>query len=291
MSNSNQSGIKYSISKIDLISDWKLMLKIKLDVEGFDTSKINLDELPRLYFSYKKRCIPITKRKILKSSVFKCPTIHSDGLKLLEQKIINGIDLRPHLSKSIYEINYNDSMLYDWGVYHLHLGTLPEINFPESINRTNYLLYAMIDTNAVYCIQILEHGQWSNKILIETIYQNWPDLIHPFILKEFSDIEFEVNSLRVQNLRKAGVNGLNLVGNDFVMSGPGGGITCSGLSSEVILKSNTAIRKLIHLQNQLKENPKSFITNEMDNLNLIKDSKFYFVLKEENGQIILLEKK
>jgi len=48
------------------------------------------------------------------------------GLLVVEQELIGGQDLTPRLSRKLKDRTFNDKMLHDWGLHHLHLGTATE---------------------------------------------------------------------------------------------------------------------------------------------------------------------
>lgn len=52
-----------------------------------------------------------------------CPSELQFGLDLVMTNIEQGVDLGPYLSKKIADLDYDDDLLNDWGVHHLHLGT------------------------------------------------------------------------------------------------------------------------------------------------------------------------
>ena len=79
-------------------------------------------------------------RKIIKADEFTSPPPELvDGFNILIDKIKEGIDITPHLSKKLTDLNYDDPLLNDWGIYHLHLGT--EFDKRGFVNRTGPPLY------------------------------------------------------------------------------------------------------------------------------------------------------
>ena len=103
------------------------------------------------------------------------------GLKLLVQKFENGEDVSPHLSKGATSPAEFDGLLYDWGIYHFHLGETID-NQTGRIKRTGPVLFAKIDDENVYCINIYCHGKnvqqpWTKQDLLKIIHNNWPQTI------------------------------------------------------------------------------------------------------------------
>lgn len=94
---------------------------------------------------------------------------------MLENKITNGESLFPHQSKSVSNLTSEDCLLYSWSIHHFHLGETLEIG--GFIKRTGPVLFAYVTDDAFYMIDIKQHGTWSDKGLLQTLYENWPSLL------------------------------------------------------------------------------------------------------------------
>lgn len=139
---------------IHLKQDWFDILKGRLKMWGHNIDETGV-EVSHIYFNFIKRRILPKSREIKISKEFKCPKEYKEGLDILKSKIKKGEDLIPYLSKNILKVNYNDSLLNDWGIYHLHLGKKKKDNF---IERTGPLLFAKFDDENAYFINIYSHG-------------------------------------------------------------------------------------------------------------------------------------
>lgn len=76
------------------------------------------------WFNLRRRRLTARPRRVAVSrelSSRKLPPDQADALKRIEVASKTG-DLGPYLSRSIDELEYNDAMLNDWGVHHMHLG-------------------------------------------------------------------------------------------------------------------------------------------------------------------------
>ncbi|HMG15489.1 MAG TPA: hypothetical protein VK590_08590 [Saprospiraceae bacterium] len=131
-------------------------------------------DLRMKFFNFRKRQIDPQPRKILFSNKFVCPPQHQRGLDILISKIESGENLTPYLSKFIADLDYNDPLLNDWGIYHLHLGEAFESNGSSFIDRTGQLLFLRVDNENAMLINVLSHNSWTDQQMLREIHENWP---------------------------------------------------------------------------------------------------------------------
>jgi len=140
--------------------------------------------------------IPLPKkREIIRGGNFSCPVEYKAGLKIIEDKIINGDDLSPHLSTRVFKTakrkNRLDGMLADFAIHHLHLGTEQE-ECSSFIKRTEKLLFCIIEDNVVYFLKIANHREsdgtdyWADQSMLEEIIKEYPHLFKRSILNDIS---------------------------------------------------------------------------------------------------------
>ena len=89
---------------------------------GYDISNISNEEIPFIYFNAENRRPINRKRRIEISDIFNCPSQLENGWESLKLLIKSGQNILPNLSKMVTKLNKKDSLLYDWGIYHFHLG-------------------------------------------------------------------------------------------------------------------------------------------------------------------------
>lgn len=238
---------------IDLRKDFSLLLKDELYSLGIRIDQsIPIDEIPYLYFNFIKRKIDLQPRKILKANDFNCPSNLLLGLNNLEDKIINGYDLTPHLSKLVYK-NYEsrDYMLNDWGIFHLHLG----INIMDGfVDRTDPVLFCMVKTDIIYFIAMKHHGDWTDQSLLKIVYSNWPELIKPFILSGVVSTTGNPTNNEIGILRKGNVMLLMEIEPGVIIRPLGGGYMTDGTSQDVVFQRDDAIRTISYFEDKIKEN-------------------------------------
>jgi len=276
--------MKYEINDLNLLGDWINIKRQELTAKGHNTTGLADDKVGVLYFSYLKRSLTQKPRNIKKSTVFTCPTELENGLDILEGKIIAGEDLTPYLSKGINRLTYQDKMLFDWGIHHLHLGEV--VGSSGFIARTGPVLYARFDDDNAYFIQVLHHGHWSNKQLIETLHDNWPETLSAFRLPENRTLSTNFNDSEIGELRDINVNTLLQLNDGTVYLGLGGGVAASGDSIDSVERYLDTQWKFKELEKNINENTDKYIPN--DDLPIATPLKF-ILIRHLNGLYYLHE--
>ena len=178
-------------------------------------------------------------RHILKSKNFSCIPEHRNALAEIEQLILDGGNLSPYLSRRIKKFNYNDLLLNDWGIHHLHLGT--EMDPDGFINRTDIgrpLLYCRFEGDCAYFIDILPHdGNWTSQKLITTIYDNWPELLSCFF-DGVTETETRLSDEEIKELRRKRINYFITMNDGTTYSPLGGGSTFAGTNIYDVMRTN-----------------------------------------------------
>jgi hypothetical protein len=208
------------------------------------------------FFNFSKRLIPVIPRNILKSSEFSCPEDLEIGLTDLINKIATGNDLFAHLSKKITNLDYNDSMLNDWGIYHLHLGTTLE---PDGfIKRTGPVLFARFDNTNAYLINVMTHGSWTKQHMIKVLHDNWPESIEIYRLNGVIGLEYIPSEDDIKKARKFGVNTSIEIEPGIVYASIGGGYTTAKTSIDATTTMFHYDRLIEELEKHVKENSQKY---------------------------------
>jgi hypothetical protein len=174
------------------------------------------------------------------------------GFEALKDKIRLGDHLTPHLSWRLENLSFDDGLLNDWGIYHLHLGMVPDRKKPAFVERTKEVLMARFDDQNAYLIEIVRHQQWTRKRLLEIVHRHWPETIARYRVS--GQLERTFTEQEHAKLRKAGA--LMMVEVDGVSyMPPGGGITTSGVGVNVVATCNRIASTLRHYDAQLKAKP------------------------------------
>ncbi|MGO9570388.1 MAG: hypothetical protein ACLP5H_22885 [Desulfomonilaceae bacterium] len=238
----------------DFYSDWSAILRDELRAMGQDVSPREARErIPVKYFNLLKRRIPKTRRLVRVSREFTCPAAYQQGLNLLLRKARSGEDLTPHLSTRLLNADYNDALLNDWGIHHLHLGTVPDQRNPQFVARTDFLLFAQVTDDHFYAINVMGHGNWARQRLIGIIHNNWPQSIDSFRIEGILDFKDAVTDQGLRLLRDNQINTPVQTSDGTVYFGPGGGLALSGDSAQVVQRCKKAEWLLMFLERKVKK--------------------------------------
>jgi hypothetical protein len=196
---------------MDFFHDLADLLKSELTTHGYDLPPAMSDEpLIRGYLNVLHRSIPTRVRRVLESSEFVCPAELAPGYAEATRKATAGESLVAHQSRRLDDIEYNDPLLNDWGVHHLHLGTTRESH--GYVARTGPLLFVRATDDCLYAIQIYGHGAWSRREIVEILHRNWPESIEKYRLKGVLGLQMQHTETDIKDLRKVGVQALIQVG-------------------------------------------------------------------------------
>ena len=113
---------------MDLLSDLKQFIERELAVRGYTAKPSDdLDAVLLRYLNVLNRVPRHVPWDVKLSKELSAKTQDSriqKGIKRFIQKAKAGEDLTPYLSRRFPQNpDYQDSMFYDWGMFHFHLGT------------------------------------------------------------------------------------------------------------------------------------------------------------------------
>ena len=154
--------------KLDLRGDFykcveKEVQSLKADGFKFSSKEKDVSYIAEFYNLIER--IPVPRpRKILKAKNFSCPKELQKNLEVLENKIVKGESITNYLSKKIIDAHFSDSMLYDFGITHLHLGKEENSKDEAFVERTGKILYCVLKDDDAYFLTIDDHGKWSGVI-------------------------------------------------------------------------------------------------------------------------------
>lgn len=233
---------------MDLRRDLVEIYRAELDRLGYDVSGISADEeLLRAYFGVCRRLVSHQPRQILKSKSFSCSPKYHDSLAQIEQVVREGGDLTPYLSKNIKNMKYNDGMLNDWGIHHLHFGI--RIERDGFVGRTDLLLYCRFEEGYAYFIAVLPHGSWAKQKLVKTIHENWPALIDRYRVRGV--VGDRIKDEEISDLRKVNVNLFVEVEVGVAYAPIGGGTVSSGENILDVRQADMCLRWADQMQQKV----------------------------------------
>ncbi len=173
-------------------------------------------------------------RKVKYSRDFKCPTYLRKGLDNLEKKIKNGESLYPHVSRGIQASTMQDGMLFDWGIYHLHLGIEPHKDKPYLVETTAEILYLTFYKDIAFFLCIDNHGKWADLDLLKIIKNDFPEILENSKFENIHNPEQNITESERISIRKAGGSTSTSIDGDLYFS-PGGGINTAGRSTKATM--------------------------------------------------------
>lgn len=273
--------------EMDFYEDWISHLRNVLEKAGY-TPATKHEEVSMQYFNLLRRLIPAIPRKILTAKEFNCPPELQSGLNLLKEKIKQGINLRPHLSRKIVHLNYDDDLLNDWDIHHLHLGSTLDLD--GFVKRTGPVLFVRFDEQYAYFINVMSHGSWTNQDMIRTIHRNWPESIERFRIQGAIGLNKPITDKDIKEARSAHSFIFIEPEPGVVYAPPGMGLTSSGTGIEVVRVSDHYARTMRIYENVIKENLDELI-EKMKKEGMNPGKKLSFILKIEEKNVIAYEEK
>jgi hypothetical protein len=276
--------MEYEI-KMDFYRDWISHLTKFLEQAGY-TPATDQKDVSLQYFNLVRRLVRPIPRKVLIAKEFKCRPKLQSGLDLVKEKIEQGIDLRPHLSTKIIDLDYDDDLLNDWGIYHLHLGTT--LRADGFVKRTGPVLFARFDEQNAYFINVMEHGSWTNQEMIRIIHRNWPESIERFRLKDVTGLSKPVTDKDIKAYRAAHVNSIIEPEPGVIYGPPGMGIMTAGTGLEVVRASDYYAFLMRNYEDTIKENIDELAEKAKDE-GVDLGKKLSFILKIEGKNVLAYE--
>lgn len=219
--------------EMDLCSDMENIAASLLIKQGYNEKDVALLSDPlKTLFEHNMLNISISKRRIVYSNEFRCPSKCKKALDFITKKIERGEDINPFLSKRQDRADAKDELLFDWGIYHLHL-----VDTYDGIGRSkrsNYLLFFRCDDSTMYFIQIYKHNPapFAKGELQRIVIHNWPHLLAPVAPIEASLTEPITDDVRKVLRKKHGMSFFELDGKLYFP--PGGGYMSDGSSFFVV---------------------------------------------------------
>lgn len=98
-------------------------------------------------------------------------------VKYMKSIIENGKDINNHLTRTIYNSQFDDMLFNDWNIRHIHLNEREETtNQGMKNNRSSLLLFAIFERDTCYFIDVRDHNEenlWGLINFLEILQYNW----------------------------------------------------------------------------------------------------------------------
>lgn len=253
--------------------------------------KLNTDKLLELYIYLQKRMITPIKRNVILSNELIYKITHKEinndlinVINIIKMEFENGIDVNPRLSKSLEQISFNDKLLNDWNIYHLHLSNHKNNKEYYFYDRTSQLLFIYLTNSTAYFLDICDEHKnnpviFSQQKLLKIIDDNWHDLLSKYCLNEIVsvDVKDDLNRAIARDKNTFYFETIN----GKVYLPPGGGLTSAGTSQRCLKITDDIIYEIkTILYYYFKKYQSSNSINDLS-----------FKIKLEKDKIILSEEK
>lgn len=216
--------------------------------------KLNTDKLLELYIYLQKRMITPIKRNVILSNELIYKITHKEinndlinAINIIKMEFENGIDVNPRLSKSLEQISFNDKLLNDWNIYHLHLSNHKNNKEYYFYDRTSQLLFIYLTNSTAYFLDICDEHKnnpviFSQQKLLKIIDDNWHDLLSKYRLSEIVsvDVKDDLNRAIARNKNTFYFETIN----GKVYLPPGGGLTSAGTSQRCLKITDDIINEI-----------------------------------------------
>lgn len=215
-------------------------------------AKATVQEVGRMFFNVMHKAVQPRPRHVFWSAELKARTLPCDlaqGLQQFVHAAEQGENLNPNLSKRVLKADKHDLLHNDWGVRHFHLGQPGPKGF---VTRTNELLFARVDPDDIYLLDVLGHDAFSAVALVEIIDRNWPHLLEPFLLKGILPSITPPTDDERQRLREVGIQPMLQI-NGKVYWPPGGGFATTGVSTRVMYQLGSSLGHAVSMENEAVE--------------------------------------
>jgi hypothetical protein len=247
---------------IDLRRDYISILRNILTVKGFHLNGRESDEgICLRYHNLLLKHILTKPRKIYLSEEFTCPAEYQLNFDTLKNKIETGADLNPYLSKKAADCDEEDGLLYDWGIYHLHLG---EMNSSGVVSRTGPILFAKFEDENAYLIGVYSHGDWYKQEIIGIVHRNWPVIMKEYRLLGIEGLGQKYSDEEYAKIREVAVTPIEPEPG-YVYAPMGGGFTTVGSSLKLILRCHAIFNDLKTKEYIIKQNREG-IADQINNI-------------------------
>lgn len=233
--------------EIDLVADMANIMRDEMRDINYKVNIPDDSEAMIYYFTTRLRLVKAKPRRVHEAKGMIIPESRKAGYDALKSRFVKGESVMPHLSKQINGLKFQDKMLFDWDIHHFHLDD--KVEKDGFVKQHNELVYAIVEEDDVYFIDVLEHDHWSDKDLLEKVLSNWPHLL----VRINGIFERKYDSMDIEQLRTKNVNLILTLSDGYGYMGRGGGITIEGTSFKATRETTEMIRKLRDIEKRVRE--------------------------------------
>ncbi len=150
-----------------------------------------------------------------------------------------GADLSAHASDKRNETNFQDDLINDWNIHHLHLGAEGQSG---TVKRKDRLLFAMVGSDVLYFLDVRNHRSFGDVELIDIVHRNWPNVLRRYHAAILAVSPAYRDPLEIKALRNARVTACVTLEDGTVLFPPGGGINTAGSAVQDVTTAHAWLR-------------------------------------------------
>ena len=198
-------------------------------------------------FHFKRRILRPMPRNVVWSRELQARALSDDhrlAVERIARELEKGVCTKPRMTKSVRVPGYNDGLLSDWGIHHLHIGE--KLGRDGFIERGGPLLFVFVVQATAYLIDLLDHGSFEDEELIEILHGNWPRVMASWLAPGVVPGSLSPKFTSAQRKMMRGKFTIATETRDgTIYVAPGGGIMTSGHSSEAVRQAHRVLN-LVH---------------------------------------------
>lgn len=255
------------------------------------------------YFNILHRIISAKPRRVIwsKELLSKWKAITSEqmnAINLISALSVSGESLVAFMSFQIRKAGFEDPLYTEWKIAHLHMDIKAsgkpyhKTALVHFVQRTGPVLFVYFTEDYLYLLDIMEHGNWAEKALIEIVHKNWPALLGHYRIAAMSVRSPLTDSPEdIKLARKAGLMSLLDMNDGTVYAPPGGGLTSSRHNSQVVtwadslfLRCRAALAAVVQGADNIVDNIQVIANETPSELDLE-------LILDENNNPVFFEKK
>jgi hypothetical protein len=245
--------------EMGLFKDVARIAAARLTAKGYE---VNPSEKPEdllcQYFNARRRRITPAPRKVFIAAGFICPPVHAAVFQEICRKAEAGEDLRPHQSRKITTLDYNDGLLNHWDIQHLHLSLEPDPKHKGLLKGTPEVLFARITDDAMYCVAVAEHV-WTKQEFVRIIHETWPETLRPLKGRIRGE---RLSDEQIGNLRRVNANVAIEMEDGTVYASVGGGYLSSGMHSLALVFTAQLHKLCGYIEGQIRSHVDALRTTD-----------------------------
>jgi hypothetical protein len=246
----------------DFLADLGRVLVARLAGNGYSVdTTLGTEALLWNFLKIQRRRIEKRVRRVEWSSELRSreATLRDDIVRGLGRIVIaseTGDDLNPYLSRDLISdraFRREDMMLNELGVQHFHLGE--GLDARGLVRGTDELLFAYVTDEAIHFVGVFDHRSFGDEEAFRIAQQNWPHLFDALRMGLVPSRDpHPITAEQRKVLRSKNANVPVAAADGALFLPPGGGVTSSGMSPNIVIESDRILDRLQRQETWCKAN-------------------------------------